>query len=356
MWKRAKTTPQKMAVLDGFLPITANDFIKAVVYFSGDDDEFVWKKAVEKLKDFSQEEIRRHIDEDLPLKSALAISEYAADKKDPSLIILLVSSRKLDPAQLLNYIQIQDVDFWRTLVAHKDFVTFSYKFKDDYIAFLSGFSQVLSDLYVEQAGYVSENDLEKEAEQANKEEVPEIHSETESQKSDAIIDEDEEVVTLGDEDFDFPDFLTTENAFEGLSADESIEKKKNLVQMMKDMSIGAKIKLATTGNMEVRKILIKDPRKIIAMAVLGNPKITEKEVIGIASDNAISIDIITHIANTKSLSKNYRVKLALVMNPKTPLRTALQFMELLRMNDLKKVAKSRDIPNALKMKALKKVK
>ena len=129
MWQRAKTTPQKTALLDGFLPITADDFVKAVIHFSGDDDEYVWKKAVEKLAGFSQDEIKKHIDSDIPQKSALAIAKYAADKKDPSLIIILISLNKLDPGQLITYIQIEDEDFWRTLVTHKDFVTFSIPLK-----------------------------------------------------------------------------------------------------------------------------------------------------------------------------------------------------------------------------------
>ncbi|HDT11111.1 MAG TPA: hypothetical protein ENN58_00060 [bacterium] len=351
MWRRAKTTPQKIAVLDGFLPITADDYVKAVIYFSGDDDEFVWKKAVEKLKDISLEEIRKHLDENLPEKSALALARYAGDKTESSLIIFLITLGKVRPEWLLTYVRIHDEDFWKILITHKDFISFSIPEKDEYLSFFSEFSSVLSDLYEEQVGYLSSEEIEKaSAAQSLAEEKKDSPAETTESE-----EEDEEVFILGDDDIDFPDFLTTEEAFEGLSANEAIEKKKTIAQMIKDMTIGEKVKLATTGNMEVRKLLIKDPRRIIATAVLANGKITDKEIIGIASDNAVSLDIITHIANTKSLSKSYRVKVALVMNPKTPLRIAMSLLDVLRMNDLKKVAKSRDIPNALKMKALKKV-
>ena len=50
------------------------------------------------------------------------------------------------------------------------------------------------------------------------------------------------------------------------------------------MSMGQKIKAAMMGNLEVRKILIKDPKKQVALAVLANQRITEKEVAGIAGD------------------------------------------------------------------------
>ncbi|HOB72098.1 MAG TPA: hypothetical protein PKM18_09990, partial [bacterium] len=167
--------------------------------------------------------------------------------------------------------------------------------------------------------------------------------------------EDEDVVVLGDEDFDFPDFLVSDEVFEGLNADDMMAQRKNMIETIKDMSMGQKIKLAMMGNMEVRKILIKDPRRQIAMAVLSNARITEKEVTSIASDASVSLDIIAYIASVKSLSKSYQVKLALVNNPKTPLKTSMALLDVIRINDLKNIAKSRNIPNALKMKALKKI-
>ncbi len=351
MWRRAKTTPQKIAVLEGFLPITADDYTKAVIYYSGDDDEFVWKKATEKLKDFPLDELKKHIDEDIPEKSALALAKYAGNKKDVSLIILLITLKKIRPEWLLTYVRIQDEEFWKTLVSHKDFIVFSFPMKDHYLSHISDISNVLAHLYEEQISYIdSEKDISPvdPADKKDKEEAEE--------GAETDIDEDEEVVVLDGNDMDFPDFLTTDEAFEGLSAEEAIQKKKTVAQMLKGLSVGAKVKIATTGNFEVRKILIKDPRKQIALAVLGNAKITDKEIITIASDNTAPFEIISHIANTKTLSKNYRVKVALVMNPKTPLKTAMALLDLLRMSDLKKVATSRDIPNALKMKAKKKVK
>jgi len=352
MWRRAKTTTQKMAVLDGFLPITADDFVKAVVYFSGDDDEFVWKKASEKLKDISLKDIKKHIDSDLPEKSALAILRYAGDKKDSSLIISLMNIKKIHPQWVLTYVQIHDEDFWRTLVTHRDFIALSIPLQDEFISFFSEFSIITTELYKEQIGYLSEEEKEQAAlDDTDKEKISEYETET-SEKE----DEDEEVVNLDFDDIDFPDFLLAEEAFEGLTLTESIEKKKNLSQMIKDMSIGEKVKLATVGNFEVRKLLIKDPRRIIAMAVLDNAKITEKEILSIASDNAATTDIIGHIAKSKSLSRNYRVKLALVLNPKTPLKIAMAYLDVLRMNDIKRIANSRDVSSTIKMKARKKVK
>lgn len=114
------------------------------------------------------------------------------------------------------------------------------------------------------------------------------------------------------------------------------------------MSMAQKVKAALMGNQEVRKILIKDPRKQVAMAVLSNPRVTENELTALAGSTSVSEEVIAHIANSKELTKGYQTKLSLVLNPKTPLRVAMRFLSVLRLPDLRKVAKSKSIPSTLR--------
>ncbi|HPV21621.1 MAG TPA: hypothetical protein PK102_08305 [bacterium] len=347
MWRRAHLPAQKLAIIDGLLPITADEYKKAVIFFCGDDDESVWKKAIEKLKDFSIPDIRKNIDQSMPEKSVLALTKLAGERKAASILIALMETGKMHVEWILDYVMIQDDDLWKNLITHRDFVMFTAPRKEEFVKFFSAFSPVLYDLYIEQVGYVVK-DIPAEVESGEK---PDEEIKPDEQPG----QEDEDVVVLGDEDFDFPDFLVSDEVFEGLNADDMMAQRKNMIETIKDMSMGQKIKLAMMGNMEVRKILIKDPRRQIAMAVLSNARITEKEVTSIASDASVSLDIIAYIASVKSLSKSYQVKLALVNNPKTPLKTSMALLDVIRINDLKNIAKSRNIPNALKMKALKKI-
>lgn len=345
MWRKAQLPAQKLAVIDGLLPITADEYKKAVIFFCGDDDEAVWKRAIEKIKDFSTPDIKKNIYPDMPEKSLLALTRLAGERKAASILIALMETGKMHVEWVLDYVMIQDNDLWQNLITHKDFVMFTAQRKDDFIKFFSTFSPVLYDLYIEQVGYVAGDMPPLQDEIAGQDDI---------QKQDGISQE-EDVVELGDEDFDFPDFLVSDEVFEGLNADDMMAQRKNMIETIKDMSMGQKIKLAMMGNMEVRKILIKDPRRQIAMAVLSNARITEKEVTAIASDASVSLDIIAYIASVKSLSKSYQVKLALVNNPKTPIKTSMALLDVIRINDLKNIAKSRNIPSALKMKALKKI-
>ena len=348
MWRQATTTPQKLAVINGLLPLTASEFLKALIFFCGDTDETVQKAAVDKLRFTQSNEIKKIISPEIPENSVRTLTKLAGERRDSSIIISLLLTGKLRRDWILEFLATNDRTFWTTLVTHRDFVEFTLPQKEDFKSLLSAISDVLLSLYEEQLSYFADKIAETESkEQAEK------FEETESEESE---DEEEEVVELEDTLFDFPDFLTSETAFDGLSADDMLEQRKTIAEALRDMNVGQKIKVAMLGNLEVRKMLIKDPRKQIVMAVLGNARITDKEVASIAGDPSSSLDAISYIASNKSLSKSYAVKLALVNNPKTPMKTALMLLETIRMNDLKNIAKSRSVSNVIKQRAAKKLK
>ena len=344
MWRQATTTPQKLAVINGLLPLTASEYLKAVIFFCGDEDETVQKAAVDKLRFTQSNEIKKIISPEIPENSVRTLTKLAGERKDSSIIISLLLTGKLQRKWILDFLASNDAVFWRTLVTHRDFVAFTLPQRSEFKQLFSAISEVIESLYEEQLSYFPE------AQEEGQQEQPEEAGEAES------LEEEEDVVELEDTIFDFPDFLTSETAFEGLSADDMLEQRKTIAEALRDMNVGQKIKIAMLGNLEVRKILIKDPRKQIVMAVLGNARITDKEVASIAGDPASSLDAISYIASNKSLSKSYSVKLALVNNPKTPMKTALTLLETIRMNDLKNIAKSRNVSNVIKQRAAKKIK
>ena len=57
--------------------------------------------------------------------------------------------------------------------------------------------------------------------------------------------------------------------------------------------------------------------------------------------------MIRYIANSREHTKDYAVKQALVNNPKCPLASSLRLLSFLRPDDLKSIARSRNIPGAL---------
>jgi hypothetical protein len=134
-------------------------------------------------------------------------------------------------------------------------------------------------------------------------------------------------------------------ASEGDRGTEDDADEENLYAAVQKMSVMQKIKLARVGGKEARSMLVKDRNRIVSSAVLASPKLTETEVITFAQNRSISDELLRIISNNREWTKNYQIKLALTMNPKTPIPQAIKFLNYLQDKDLRSLMKSRDVPN-----------
>jgi hypothetical protein len=115
-------------------------------------------------------------------------------------------------------------------------------------------------------------------------------------------------------------------------------------QSIGKMSINAKIRLATMGNVFHRMTLIRDSNRLVAMAAIKSPGVSEQEVVKYASNRGLSEDVVRYICDRREWQKSYAVKLALANNPKTPLAHSMRLLSHLRANDLRALARSKNIP------------
>ena len=118
-------------------------------------------------------------------------------------------------------------------------------------------------------------------------------------------------------------------------------------QSLIQMTVPKKIRLALVGNQEARNVLIRDPNKVIPLAVLRNPRLSEDEVIMYAQLRSLPEDVFSAMAKHKSWIKNYQVKLGLVSNPKAPLSLALKLLDHLHDRDLQNISKSKNVSYVL---------
>lgn len=114
-----------------------------------------------------------------------------------------------------------------------------------------------------------------------------------------------------------------------------------------------KLRKAMIGTKFQRAILIRDPKKMVAMAVIKSPAVKENEAALYAGNNAICEDVIGYIAGRSDWTKKYQMKTTLVSNPKCPLPAAMRFLPHLRTKELTMVARSRNVPSALSSQAKK---
>jgi len=118
-------------------------------------------------------------------------------------------------------------------------------------------------------------------------------------------------------------------------------------QELQEMTVSEKIKMALTGDKEWRTLLIRESNKLVNTAVLRNPRISEGEVLNIAKNRSSSEEMIRIILLNRDWTKLYEMKKALVVHPRTPLQKAMRFMTFLSEKDIRALAKSRNVTQAI---------
>jgi hypothetical protein len=147
---------------------------------------------------------------------------------------------------------------------------------------------------------------------------------------------------------EFQDVVATDKPEEEEGAAPMEEAKKlSLTQRIMKMSIAQKIKLATLGNKEARSFLIRDTNKLVCTAVIRSPRITDGEVLSCAANKAVNEEVLRIIYSSREFTKNYKIKMALLKNPKLPMSVGMKFLGTLRENDLKDLSRDKNVPSAL---------
>jgi hypothetical protein len=137
-----------------------------------------------------------------------------------------------------------------------------------------------------------------------------------------------------------------------LADDERQHKEKvSAVQRLYRLNTADKVVTALKGNREERAILIRDPNRIVATAVLGSPRITESEIESFAGMKNVSDEILRQIGSHKEWTRHYGVVSSLVKNPRTPLAISLGMVSRLNPRDVKSLATDRNVPEAIRKQA-----
>lgn len=154
---------------------------------------------------------------------------------------------------------------------------------------------------------------------------------------------------------DFEDPLFNDDQAEVSFAQEADESAQTFTQRLANMGVPEKVKCAMKGTREMRAVLIRDPNRMVAAAVLSCPKVNDAEIEAFAKMGNVSEDILRTIASTRAWTKNYSVALSLVKNSKTPVAMSMNLMQRLIESDVKRLSTDRNIPEALRLAARKRL-
>jgi hypothetical protein len=130
-------------------------------------------------------------------------------------------------------------------------------------------------------------------------------------------------------------------------------KRGSALQKISKLDIKGRIQLAMKGTKEERSILIRDGTKIVALAVLESPKVTDGEVETFASQKNVLEAVLRGIPMKRRYAKHYPIVRNLVFNPRTPMDVALGLMKNMLVADLRNLSSNKQVSETVRKLALK---
>jgi len=112
-----------------------------------------------------------------------------------------------------------------------------------------------------------------------------------------------------------------------------------------------RIQKALNADPDGLRALLYDPSDKVVLALLSNRNITEDEVCALARRRDVSAEALSVIAARKMTEEGYKIRLALVNNPKTPRRAALGQIRYLRLLDMAYLTSNKTLPTELRQLA-----
>ena len=125
------------------------------------------------------------------------------------------------------------------------------------------------------------------------------------------------------------------------------------LQKISKLDIRGRIQLAMKGSKEERSLLIRDGTKIVALAVLESPKVSDGEVERFASQKNVLEAVLRGIPMKRQFAKNYAILRNLVFNPRTPLDVSLALMKNMLVGDLRNLSGNKEVSDTVRKLATK---
>ena len=124
-----------------------------------------------------------------------------------------------------------------------------------------------------------------------------------------------------------------------------------LYAQIAQMTVSQKIRRAQVGTAAERLLLVRDTNRLVSVAAVKSPAMRENEAVMIASSRNVGEEVLREIARNREFTRNYQVKLSLTRNPRCPFSFSARIVPLLRDNDLRDLAKSKNVPSSVQQAA-----
>lgn len=117
--------------------------------------------------------------------------------------------------------------------------------------------------------------------------------------------------------------------------------------MGRPVTLGERKSLARRNDREWISRVIRDPHPDVMRILLLNPRLTETDVVRLCARRPVAGDVLREVFQCSRWIIRHPIKVALALNPYTPLDIALQLAPLLQDQDRKRVLDAADLPEEL---------
>lgn len=113
--------------------------------------------------------------------------------------------------------------------------------------------------------------------------------------------------------------------------------------MGRPVTLGERKSLARRNDRELIARVLRDPSPDVMRILLGNPRLTENDVLRLCARRPVASEVLREVWKCPRWTVRYPIKVALILNPYTPLEIGLQLVPLLHGQDLRRVLAAADL-------------
>lgn len=116
----------------------------------------------------------------------------------------------------------------------------------------------------------------------------------------------------------------------------------------RELTVGERRSLARSNNRRVLEKLLRDPHPLVLRQLLGNPRLTEDDVVRLAARRPLPSTIAPTLAESPRWLRRPRVRLTLLLNPGTPEPISMPLLAVCTRPELLEVVHGVDAPITLR--------
>ena len=117
---------------------------------------------------------------------------------------------------------------------------------------------------------------------------------------------------------------------------------------IRTLAVPVRMKLTRGASRGMRNVLVRDPNPMVATAALSSNPMGESEIEQVATNRSVVHEVLETIGNHRSWTRKYNIVAALVKNPRTPVGIAVRLLPRVSVRDLQGLARDRNVSEAVR--------